>query len=274
MYDGANVIQELDAGGSVLARYTQGQGIDEPLSELRSNTSSYYQQDGIGSVTALGSSTGTLANTYTYNLYGRTVAATGTIINPFRYTGREYDVETGIYYYRARYYDSTIGRFIVEDPISFSSGSDNFYRYVDNSPTGYIDPFGLTCTCTYHQSSGSMRCTDNATGEVVVEATGYSGIGPGLNNPAMQNIGDPGPIWGPIPQGWWNIGSHTTTTKGPITIVLTPEPGTDTFGRDDFRIHGDNHANNHTASHGCIVLGPKDRRRIADCGGGKLQVQP
>src|SRR4051812_34655019 len=74
--------------------------------------------------------------------------------------------------------------------------------------------------------------------------------------------------------GRYDISSHTTTTKGPMTIPLTPRPGTNTFGRDLFRIHGDNKAGNHTASHGCIILGPKDRTSITNCGGGKLQVQP
>ena len=175
---------------------------------------------------------------------------------------------------RARYYDPAIGRFISEDPTGFGGGGEDFYRYVDNNPISYIDPFGLKCTCVYHQSSGRIRCTNDITGDVVVDATGYSGIGAGLNNPGMQSVGEAGPVYGPIPQGGYDISSHTTTTKGPMTIPLTPKPGTETFGRDLFRIHGGNPAGNHTASHGCIVLGPKDRKPIADCGGGKLQVLP
>lgn len=59
------------------------------------------------------------------------------------YTGREWDFETGLYYYRARYYDPSIGRFISEDPIGFSGEDTNLYRYVENSPTNKIDPLGL-----------------------------------------------------------------------------------------------------------------------------------
>ena len=62
--------------------------------------------------------------------------------NWFRYTGRELDSETGLYYYRARYYDPSVGRFISEDPINFIGGT-NFYRYVGNSPLDFVDPFGL-----------------------------------------------------------------------------------------------------------------------------------
>ncbi len=62
---------------------------------------------------------------------------------PFAFTGREYDPETGLYFYRARYYDPSTGRFISEDPIGFSAGDTNLSRYVFNSPTNYVDPFGL-----------------------------------------------------------------------------------------------------------------------------------
>src|SRR5207249_6441384 len=115
LYDGANVLEEVDNSGNVLARYTQGKGIDEPLAESRSATTSYYQADGLGSITSLSNSAGALANTYTYDSFGKLTASTGTIVNPFRYTGRESDNESGLYYYRARYYDQNVGRFIGED---------------------------------------------------------------------------------------------------------------------------------------------------------------
>jgi RHS repeat-associated protein len=69
-------------------------------------------------------------------------ASTGTITNPFQYTGREFDPESGLRYYRTRYYDSTSGRFVSEDLARFSGGI-NFYRYVGNSPTRFFDPYGL-----------------------------------------------------------------------------------------------------------------------------------
>lgn len=63
-------------------------------------------------------------------------------MNPYLYTGRDYDPETGLRYYRARYYDPTEGRFLSEDALRFASDS-NFYRYANNSPTVLEDPFGL-----------------------------------------------------------------------------------------------------------------------------------
>ncbi|MGB8112284.1 MAG: RHS repeat-associated core domain-containing protein, partial [Candidatus Sulfotelmatobacter sp.] len=140
----ANVIEEVDNSGNVLARYVPNQslGIDQPLAELRSGTTSYYEQDGLGSVTTLSTAAGTLANTYTYDSFGNLTASTGSVTNPFQYTGRDYDPETGLRYYRTRYFDPTVGRFISEDMAHFEGGS-NFYRYVRNSPTRFVDPFGL-----------------------------------------------------------------------------------------------------------------------------------
>lgn len=69
---------------------------------LRSGTTSYYEQDGLGSISSLSNSAGALANTYSYDSYGNLTASSGTTTNPFRYTGRESDQESGIYEYRAR----------------------------------------------------------------------------------------------------------------------------------------------------------------------------
>src|SRR5712692_386809 len=66
-YDGANILEETDASGAVLARYTQGLGIDEPLAMLRGTTTDYYEANGLGSVISLTDSTGALAATYTYD---------------------------------------------------------------------------------------------------------------------------------------------------------------------------------------------------------------
>jgi RHS repeat-associated protein len=144
-YDGRNLIETLNSSGALVADYTQTQTIDEPLAEYRSGASSYYEVDGLRSVTSLSSSTGALANTYTYDSFGNLTNSTGTLSNPFRYTGREFDPETGIYEYRARYYDQTVGRFISEDPIRFDGGA-NFYAYVENDPTVLVDPLGLQHT--------------------------------------------------------------------------------------------------------------------------------
>ncbi len=146
VYDGANSVEEVDQNAAVLARYTQGAGIDEPLAQVRSGTTSYYDQDGLGSVTSLSSSTGSLVSTYVYDTFGNLTTSSGGVTNPFQYTGRDYDPETGLRYYRARYYDSSAGRFLSEDPLEFGGEDVNFYGYVLNSPTEFVDPEGLQHT--------------------------------------------------------------------------------------------------------------------------------
>jgi RHS repeat-associated protein len=141
VYDGAHAFEEIDGAGNLLARYALGGGIDEPLSELRSGTSAFYEQDGLGSVTSLSDSTAALLNSYTYDTFGNSTALAGSFVNPYRYTGRDFDPETGLQYYRARYYSSTTGRFLAQDPISFAGGPD-FYLYVRNNSTNLVDPTG------------------------------------------------------------------------------------------------------------------------------------
>jgi RHS repeat-associated protein len=141
-YDGFNLTEEVNSTGTAAARYTQTQNVDEPLAMLRSGTTSYYQVDGLGSVTSLSNASGALAQTYAFDSFGNQTASSGSLVNSFRYTGREFDSETNLYYYRARYIDPATGRFISEDPIGFSGGS-NFYRYARNNPVRRKDPSGL-----------------------------------------------------------------------------------------------------------------------------------
>jgi RHS repeat-associated protein len=84
-----------------------------------------------------------VAQTYTYDSFGKVTASSGSLVNPFQYTGRESDPETGLYYYRARYYDPQSGRFIGEDFLKFDSERVNLYAYVGNDPTNLFDPLGL-----------------------------------------------------------------------------------------------------------------------------------
>jgi len=102
---------------------------------------------------ALASGAAALAQTYTFDSFGKLTGSTGSLTNPFRYTAREFDSETNLYYYRARYYDPQVGRFLSEDSVKFAQGV-NFYRYTENNPIGFSDPLGhgpWNCIkCLYH----------------------------------------------------------------------------------------------------------------------------
>jgi RHS repeat-associated protein len=142
-YDGDNLVEETNSSGTVVARYEDTQNIDEPLAMLRSSATSYFHADGLGSVTSLSSAAGSIANTYTYDSFGKLTASTGSLVNPFQYTARESDTETGLYYYRARYYDPNAGRFLSEDPSRSAGGWTSMpmsaitLRTLSTRPGGY-----------------------------------------------------------------------------------------------------------------------------------------
>lgn len=141
-YDGDSLIEETNSSGAAVARYSHGPNIDETLAMFRSSATSYFHADGLGTITSLANTAGSLAETYTFDSFGKPTNSSGSLTNPFQYTGREFDSETSLYYYRARYYDPGIGRFISEDPTGVEGGM-NLFAYTDNNPLKWVDPFGL-----------------------------------------------------------------------------------------------------------------------------------
>ena len=162
-YDGGEAIAEYDGfGGSatLLRRYVYGPGIDEPVVKIEYNSGGtevsrlFYHADHQGSVIALSTPSGTLSEAFVYSAYGDTADSLSG--NPYRYTGRRLDEETGLYYYRARYYSPAIGRFLSVDPIGYGDGL-NLYAYVGNDPVNFIDPSGLAANKIAEGSSRAWR---------------------------------------------------------------------------------------------------------------------
>ncbi len=141
-YDGADIVKEISGGATV--NYLRGLGLDEPLARIEeSGPTTSYVPDALGSPLALtDGTTGDVTTSYTYGPFGQTAVTGAPSGNAFQYTGREND-STGLYYYRARYYDPRLARFLQEDPLGLAGGVANFYLYVGNSPTVYTDPLGL-----------------------------------------------------------------------------------------------------------------------------------
>ncbi|MDA8416700.1 MAG: hypothetical protein M0Z78_06490 [Betaproteobacteria bacterium] len=109
----------------------------------RENEVYFYHADGLGSVVALTDEKQKVVETYAYDSFGNLKDRDNALMQPFTYTGREWDKETGLYYYRARYYDPMEGRFVSRDPSGFAGGDVNLYGYVQNNPVNHKDPSGL-----------------------------------------------------------------------------------------------------------------------------------
>jgi RHS repeat-associated protein len=143
IYDGGEVIKDLNSDGSAV-EYVNGPGTDNKLrltdSRLAATGPLYFVQDHLGSTTALTNSLGVTVSQTSYDSFGNPSA--GASLTRYTYTGREFDSDTGLYYYRARWYDPQLGRFISEDPIGLAGGINQF-AYVSNNPQNAKDPSGL-----------------------------------------------------------------------------------------------------------------------------------
>jgi RHS repeat-associated protein len=137
--EGPQFLEERPSAGSV-KRYVYGLGIDQPLAQVVAGTTTYNVSDHLGSIVRTTDTTGNPTLTREYDPWGNPLQGAGT--SGYAFTGREWDSEIQGYYYRARYYDPKIGRFISEDPIGFNAGV-NFYAYVENNSVTRTDPFGL-----------------------------------------------------------------------------------------------------------------------------------
>lgn len=139
LYDGANLIQELAASGTV--SYLHSDMLDELLMIERSEGRFFPTADALLSVLLLTTDAGATTARYVFEPFGTTTSSNPSFPNAFRFTGRELD-ETGLYYYRARYYSPALARFLSEDLVWQSRQLENLYPYVDNRPTVLRDPTG------------------------------------------------------------------------------------------------------------------------------------
>jgi RHS repeat-associated protein len=149
LYDGANSVQEQSSGGVPIANILTALGVDETLLRSDSSGPRVLLTDALGSTVAMADEAGRVQTQYTYEPFGATIVSGETSTNAAAFTGRE-DDGTGLYFYRARYYDPARGRFAKEDPIGFAGGV-NLYAYTLNNPINSTDPSGQFA-CTWHRS--------------------------------------------------------------------------------------------------------------------------
>lgn len=153
-YDGHSPIYEWKGDGSRAGWNVYGKGVDEILLRAEYVTHDngqgqgfFFQQNRLGSITHLTGFSGEPIEIYRYDAFGQPTTiynAGGVFDNRFKFTGREYQANFGIYEYRARAYHPGLGRFLSEDPIGFAAGDTNLFRYCGGDPVNHTDPFGLT----------------------------------------------------------------------------------------------------------------------------------
>lgn len=147
-YIGDQMVEEYN-GNALAASYLYGNNIDEALQMTRGEKAYYYQTNHLGSTMALTNSAGKLIERVAYDVYGVPTfvdsvgaeLATSSVGNNILFTGREYDAELGIYYFRARNYHSYVGRFNQHDPLWYI-GTMNDYSYTLQNPIVLTDHSG------------------------------------------------------------------------------------------------------------------------------------
>ena len=145
LYDGDALVAEYDTSGNLLARHVHWPGADVPLSTYDGSglgTQHQFVSDRQGSIIAVANTSGVVTAINTYDEYGIPGAAN---TGRFQYTGQAWLPELGMYYYKARIYSPTLGRFMQTDPIGYAGGI-NIYGYVSDDPINFADPTGMDCT--------------------------------------------------------------------------------------------------------------------------------
>jgi len=151
LYDGDCVVAEFDARGKVEAQYIHGQGLGADVGSLicaqtlgadGAASERYYSHNWRGDVIGITDESGASLARYRYGAFGELIAGDGVIANNILFSGKRYDSASGLYYFGARYYDASSGRFISRDPMGYIDGP-NDYVLAMNNPLLWIDPWGL-----------------------------------------------------------------------------------------------------------------------------------
>ncbi len=221
-YCGDQAIEERDANNAVLATYIFGISVDDVLQMQRGGNAYYYHKNHLGSVVALTDGSGNLVERYEYDPYGQPLFfdANGNALsqsavgNAILFTGRDYDVETGLYYYRARTMHPGLGRFMQHDPLMYVDGY-NMYDYVGNMPIAMVDPLGLSQDDCKFDKCKNVQCPNNLSNPL--KNMGFSNLTLGQEGYANPHFG-----WTRNEGQRFHGGTDYYAKKGTRTVAVAP----------------------------------------------------
>jgi RHS repeat-associated protein len=189
-YEDANFVQEQNASGTPTANLVTA-GIDQAFTRTDTTSARYLLTDALGSTLGLTDALGSLPTSYTYEPYGKTTVTGSADGNTQQFTGREND--GSLYYYRARYYNPTFGRFVSEDSANWLTGLD-LYSYANLNPISLRDPtgretFGVCITgginfLMFTFFEGNLCIVGSTNGQLGVTRTVGAGAGVGVGGSA------------------------------------------------------------------------------------------
>ncbi|MHB9047276.1 MAG: RHS repeat-associated core domain-containing protein [Pirellulales bacterium] len=240
VYDGQHIVLEYNGAGALAHRYLYGPvvdqvladedptgGVDWLLADRQGTIRDVVEYDAQLDVT-------NLVDHIAYNSFGKILSQTNPSKTPrFTYTGREWDADAGLYYYRARWYDPESGRFVGEDPLGFAAGDVNVQRYVGNSPVNFTDPSGLSGGSGGGSGGGNYGVApapstswaptgfwDSLGGSVVSVGLGWKGIYQQVTgDPEYMNTYQDAYNRSPLGQTKDSSGGYYYGTRGGLTLA-------------------------------------------------------
>jgi RHS repeat-associated protein len=151
IYDRDLAWHDVVAVGTVAAHYLFSDRIDEIIARDNSGAGvTWHLADKLGTVRDLLGNSGIIVNSMSYTAFGQILSQSSlSALDRFTFTGREFNYDSNLYFYRARFYNEYTGRFISEDPLGFKGGDVNLSRYANANPLSFTDPFGTSVTIEF-----------------------------------------------------------------------------------------------------------------------------